>query len=185
MIDERTEQLINRRLDGELTDAESLELDRLLIRSPEARHLMEQYHRMDSHAGQALRSLLGTPSVEVPIDPRAIDEMTLPGTGFRRNLATVLAVAAMIALVVAGLPSRWSPPNERAGQLADQPAPPAEPLDHLAYVTAPAPPVSGTRNQRQHITRNIIGVMDDEGEGIYFLEVQRKDTTVTPVSFNY
>ena len=41
-MDERTEQLINRRLDGEITEEESLELDKRLIRSPEARAYLEE-----------------------------------------------------------------------------------------------------------------------------------------------
>ena len=42
MIDERLERLINRKLDGELSEAESLELDKLLIRSPEGRAMLEE-----------------------------------------------------------------------------------------------------------------------------------------------
>jgi len=56
MIDERTEQLVTRKLDGELTGAESHELNKLLIRSPQARALMEEYERADALAGEALRA---------------------------------------------------------------------------------------------------------------------------------
>ena len=47
MIDERTELLINRRLDGELGEDEALELNKRLIRSPEARRLLEEYSRIE------------------------------------------------------------------------------------------------------------------------------------------
>jgi len=58
MLDERTERLINRRLDGEITEEESLELDKQLIRSPEARAYLEDLQRQDVLAGQALRATL-------------------------------------------------------------------------------------------------------------------------------
>ena len=54
MTDERTERLITRKLDGELTEAESLELDKALVRSPEARSLLEDYERTD--AGRYLKT---------------------------------------------------------------------------------------------------------------------------------
>ena len=59
MVDERVEHLINRRVDGELTGAESLELDQLLVRSPEARSLLEEYERTYALAREALGSAFG------------------------------------------------------------------------------------------------------------------------------
>jgi len=58
MIDERTEHLISRKLDGELSEDEALELNKLLIRDPEARGLMEDYARMDRQVGEAVRAVL-------------------------------------------------------------------------------------------------------------------------------
>lgn len=185
MIDDRTEQLINRRLDGALSDAESLELDRLLIRSPEARTLLEDYQRMDGLAVEAMQSVFQESRIDASFRPGTLHRIPPAGAGKRWNLAMALAVAAMIALVLAGLPSKWRQLHEVEPQLADQPTLPAVRMGDPAYVNAPVDEIHGTRDQRQHITRNLIGLMDDKGEGIYFLEVQRKDTTVTPVSFSY
>ena len=41
-VNARIEQLIVRRLDGELTDDERLELDRALMRDPRARRLLQE-----------------------------------------------------------------------------------------------------------------------------------------------
>jgi anti-sigma factor RsiW len=63
--DERIESLMNRSLDRDLSEAEQLELDRTLIRSPEIRREYEQMRRIDSLAAEALRAMVpedqGTP----------------------------------------------------------------------------------------------------------------------------
>ena len=59
MLDERLERLISRKLDGELTEAESLELDKLLIRSPEGRAILEEQEQLDLLASESLRTALG------------------------------------------------------------------------------------------------------------------------------
>jgi anti-sigma factor RsiW len=53
-INEHVERLIVRRLDGELSAAEQLELDRELIRDPAARALYERYAAIDTLAGRVL-----------------------------------------------------------------------------------------------------------------------------------
>lgn len=57
-IDERIERLINRRLDGELTEEEQLELNRELIRNPEANRLLEEYQQIDELACVAMMKAL-------------------------------------------------------------------------------------------------------------------------------
>ncbi|NOT00304.1 MAG: hypothetical protein HOP29_06715 [Phycisphaerales bacterium] len=61
---DRIEQLITRRLDGALTDDESLELDRALIRSPEYRHMFELSERIDVLCADALAEQVGTSADE-------------------------------------------------------------------------------------------------------------------------
>lgn len=58
MLD-RIELLITRRLDGVLTDEESLELDRALIRSPEYRRMFEVSERIDMLCADALAEQVG------------------------------------------------------------------------------------------------------------------------------
>lgn len=57
-IDERVERLINRRLDGALTEEEQLELNRELIRNPEANRLLEEYQQIDELACVAMMKAL-------------------------------------------------------------------------------------------------------------------------------
>ena len=67
-IDERTERLINRKLDGEITPDEELELNKILIRSPATRALLERSAGYDGLARAALREELGEyvpPGLEV------------------------------------------------------------------------------------------------------------------------
>lgn len=57
--DERLEQLIGRKLDGELLTDESLELDKCLIRDPAARKCLEDSHKIDALAATFLNEVCG------------------------------------------------------------------------------------------------------------------------------
>lgn len=52
--EDRVERLICRQLDGEATDEECAELQNILSGNTEARHLLEEYERIDRMAGAAL-----------------------------------------------------------------------------------------------------------------------------------
>jgi hypothetical protein len=58
-VDERTERLIVRMLDGEITSTERLELDRELIRSPQARALLESYQTIDAASVEVIGRVIG------------------------------------------------------------------------------------------------------------------------------
>ena len=58
-VNENIERLIVRRLDGALSEDEELELNRELIRNPEAHRLLEDYRHIDALAGAALANALG------------------------------------------------------------------------------------------------------------------------------
>ncbi len=183
MMNERLEQLINRRLDGELTESESLELDKMLIRSPEARALFEDYQQMDSLAGECLRTAL---TDELETRP-SLDATGTRRTGWHtmRQWVGLGAAAALIALILAGLPWIWKADAPPATPMVNRSDPPASTNASPVPVNAQDATILGHRNRQQHITRNIIGVMDEENQSLYLLEVQREDTTVQPVSFNY
>ena len=51
---ERIEHLINRKLDGELTAEERLELDRALVKSPEHRAMLELSERIDAMCAETI-----------------------------------------------------------------------------------------------------------------------------------
>lgn len=104
-VDERIERLIVRRLDGELSDEEALELDRELLRSPQVRQLFEEYQRIDRAAGGALTAAVGD-------DASRPTPLPVAATPLRRKRYSrfwwVLpaAVAAGLALVIALLPAQ-------------------------------------------------------------------------------
>ena len=101
-INERVELLIGRKLDGEATPDEQLELDRELLRSPEARALLETYDRIDAEARDVLREVVrvgdGGPLRLVTADCRSGRYASV-----RRNwmlYASALAACLALALLV-------------------------------------------------------------------------------------
>ncbi|MFQ5490216.1 MAG: anti-sigma factor family protein [Phycisphaerae bacterium] len=101
-VDPRIERLIVRRLDGELTANEQLELDRALVRDPAARQLLEDYGRIDRAAADALACAFASPGV---VEARASIRLTDPHSD-RRGAYSKLwwalpaAIAAGIAIMV-------------------------------------------------------------------------------------
>lgn len=191
MIDERTEQLINRKLDGELAKGELLELQKTLIRSPEARALLEECEAMEALAGDVLRSAVARG--ELP-DEAAAQYAADAAIRRRREdrlwLRTLLAAAAVVALFVGtGLwlnQERSATPLvqgdvERPTLLASAPA-------GEGFLTAtsriPRRDVIQQR-EREEVLGNILGVYDEQTKSYYLLELDQRDTTVTPVSMNY
>ena len=185
MVDERTEQLVNRKLDGELSEAESLELNRALIRSPEARALLEEYARTDGLATEALAAVLSEGSRPVH-HPAEIAAWVGPGRQWwircRRGLG--VAVAAAIAALVAGLPGGrvgpvapedYGPPGESTVQAGVSP-----------FVQAGAQPVvEGPRRLNEQIHREVIAVYDEETQSVYLLEMDQVRSKTEPVWRNY
>jgi anti-sigma factor RsiW len=118
-IDRRIERLIIRRLDGELTDEERLELDPVLLASPEMRRLVEQYERIDAASAAALEAVVGD----------AADERVafVPATGGRRYSrawwALPAAAAAALALIAVLVPR---PPGDSGTVITELGESPAE-----------------------------------------------------------
>lgn len=101
-IDPQIERLIVRRLDGELTPDEQLELDRVLLKDPAARDLLEAYGRIDRAAGDAL-ALAFEESTEVVTPPvvRLADQRQPRRLGYSKLWWSLpAAIAAAIALMV-------------------------------------------------------------------------------------
>ena len=176
MIDERTERLINRRLDGELSEAESLELDKRLIRSPEARQLFETYARNDLLAGEALRACTQTP-------PPTRQQVSCR-RWFRWSIAPVgLGVAAaVLAISFAHRPAGTN--------LASDPPPrPAAPITTLVATPQAAdaelPLIEGPREETHQLYRNVLGIYDQETQSVYVLELDQRARTVIPVAMNF
>lgn len=199
MIDERTEHLITRRLDGELAEGESLELDKQLIRSTEAREAFEETQRIEALAAATLHTLLHdkAPSIK-PADRLPARPGGVPWT--RRLLDGLIGVAAAVLLILIGsslLPG--TAPQDRPGaeqprglQLADQlPSPPGPgPAPQYREYRVADPPaaadlIAGPRWQHERIDREVIGVVDPETQSVYLLELQTARNTVSSLRANY
>jgi len=192
MLDEQTERLINRRLDGELDDAERLELDKQLIRSPELRETFDELQRIDILAAETLNALLDSRGPKSSIELTAVPAWAARRRRTRRLLDTSIGIAAAVLLILVGpslLPSRDPAP---------QTLPPPQGLDLAQLDTQPgirAPVdqrspaltevIAGPRRQHDRIDQDVIGVVDPETQSVYLLEIQRARNTVSRVQANY
>jgi len=188
MIDEGTERLINRRLDGELGESESLELDKLLIRSPQVRALAEEYERNGAAAAEALRAALddaGSPTDRAERLARTVTARRWPWRAVRRRAAVAAAVLGVI--IGAGAVYRLAAPEASV-----TPEPAGIEVANPVAVNKPAPAGDKTpveiehpRRREQRVVRDIFGVFDEETQSVYLLEANRTQTSVVPVSANY
>lgn len=182
MLDERTEQLINRKVDGELGEGELLELQKRLIRSPEARALLEEYEAMEALASEALHGLRAGERLQTQAAAQhAADAVVHAGRwGWLRP---AMAAAAMIAFVVLGS-------RPFAGRQADPGLGLPGATRPLAMISGPAgDSLTSTwdvpRRQAERIDGNVVGIYDENTRSYYFIELDQRDTTITPVSMNY
>jgi hypothetical protein len=183
-VDKDIERLVVRQLDGEITENEQLELNRELIRNPEARRLMEAYARIDGLAAAALGEMLGE-------DPLSFDPAKLPSKsqpvaarGYHRGwwLVPGAVAAALLAIVVAQFPVAWAP---------DQPVAEHRPVQPGQMVPVPyGGPSSadimqntglgpGGRSIRRNTGREVLGVLGDDGN-VYWIEIDRIRTIKRP-----
>jgi len=190
MLDERTERLINRKLDGELAEGESLELDKRLIRSPEARALLEEQRRIDALAADSLQAVLSEPETATawPGDPAArAHRRQTPRLYLQRGIAVaaVIVLAVLAATIPAGwLPNESPPPavvtaqrDSGALQQADLPAP----SQGLAVSMAG----HDSRHPSQRRRANLLGVFDEETQSLYLLEMNPRPGPDPLVRVNY
>ncbi len=180
MIDERTEILINRRLDGALSDEEALELDKLLIRNPQARVMLEACQRQDALASSLLRTAL---PLQEPAGGSS-DPLTVPaavhargGWMFGRRVG-ILVASLLMAGMIGGAPGRWSADTARDG------------IDSSARNASAAFNGGGAvfdqPHQEQHQTnRDVIAVYDRETNSYYLLEMNHTQSTARPLTVNY
>ena len=186
--DDHLERLINRKLDGELTRDESLELDKCLIRDPAARQNLEDSERIDRLTEALLDEVCAVR-----------DEVLLPASGqtvARRRMRWFGAIPAAAAACVAlffmwpmfSTPSpsprdvgvediAQMPANVELPALAkdsDQPKPDAL---LASYSGRPAK----LRPLREQGTRlDYYGVLDPETQKLYLLEVKHQTSTQRP-----
>ncbi len=175
MLDERIELLITRRLDDRLTESEALELNKALIRSPEARRFLEDCQRIDDLARTALCTAT---------EYRPVATASGPSRSILRSLRWFgSAVAAVLLITVfarSPLPERQVPP---AGE--------HNTITNAITVSAPVAEagltslIDGPRRENERLLRDVIGVLDPRTSNVYLLEMDRQQTVVTADTMNF
>jgi anti-sigma factor RsiW len=182
-VDERTERLIVRRLDGELSDEEALELDRELLRSPRARELLEEYKRIDGAAAAAL-------AAAIPEDPGRAVPFSVQGSAppakrySRWWWALPAAVAAGVILALTLFPppltdrplavSTVSPPTS-AGPYVE----PARVEPSLGGPSAVRQAAHGGGSLDRVVDQDLLYIIGDDGK-IYVIDRQHMRTAHRP-----
>lgn len=197
MLDERIEQLINRRLDGALTEDESLELDRELIRSPETRRAFEDSQRIDVLTCETLNALLD--AGECRHYP-ASDGQVSPAARWitRRRLDGVIGVAAAVLLIMAGtsvlpqfgggnsLTNRHGGGDRNLAGTGPTMTNSAGPVS--AWPAEYTPVIDNTdvpRRQHQRIDQDVIAVVDPQTQTVYLLEIERSRNRTNRLRADY
>jgi hypothetical protein len=183
---DRIESLIVRSLDGELSEDEQLELDRAVLRAPEARRLKEHYERIDALASAALDEAVGD-------QPPAFDPMALTGKGgaprtgsgqrsltaARHHWAWWLMPGAIAAAILAALfiPTALLEPAPQQSQVS-VPAGAQHTIPEVVSSSRPSklpevrPVLDAPRTIKRKTDRQYIGVLGEDGR-IYWLEIDR------------
>ena len=176
MLEERTERLINRKLDGELTEAESLELDKRLIRSPEARALLAERQRLDALAAESLQMALAGPE-RGPAWSGDLGTQPPCRRTARRYLRTSIVAAAVIvlAMLTVTLPTVLRPDKSPQTKMtiAQHNHDPLQQADQLAASQGPVIPLAraDSTNDSERRRTQVLGVYDDETQSLYLLEM--------------
>ena len=181
-VDERTELLINRYLDGALSDADQAELHAILGRDAAARAMLEQYDRNDALAAQALRR--GVESTMTATAPRHRRGLWLA------TVASGLAAAAVFVFSIAprlqyspvtpdqteknGTPIIFVPQPEYTFEPVKIDKVPARLVDYRDDDLMP-------KRRQQMTDRDLIGVRGDDGR-LYIIERNVKSTRVAPMA---
>lgn len=188
---DRLERLIGRRLDGEATAEDDRELDAMLAASPEARSLFESYERQDALVGSTLRhafEVAPTPAAAVRVSTAEKHSATRAWSPARwpARLTVAAVITAAVTAAVrfgpglrqdfsrpAGVASRTSPGLDTESQ------PPATAETLLAADDLSANETPGLVN------REVLGVVGEDGQTIYLLEMDHTQTEVVPVGIAF
>ncbi len=186
-VTENIERLVVRSLDGALTPDEEHELNRALIRDPEARRLCDEYRAIDRLAGRAL----GETRTGRPVDLEAIFAAPSGASRASRHTsrrfhrgwlmipgAIAAGLLAMIlpqpALTPTGSPSRPATTLRTAPSAVSQGVWPVHENGMMR-------PVSTMPRVRSDTGREVIGVVGEDGN-LYWIEVERTRTIRVPAS---
>jgi anti-sigma factor RsiW len=178
-VDEKLERLISRHLDGELTPDEELELNRAIIRDPQAHQVLEDYKRIDSLSGAVLDHALTAPC-DFDVDALAPAAVPLPKKAHSPVwwLIPSAIAAAFVVMILTQNPSpsgtvadgsRPAAIQENPGTLLPSPSTAEFGGSPVQQVSTGAAPM---RRVRYDTVRDLTGVIGDDGR-IYWFEVDR------------
>ena len=183
--DDHLERLISRKLDGELSVDESLELDKHLIRDPSARQRLEECKRIDELAGAFLGEVCAESEERLHLAPADWKPARR-----RRWIGAVPAVAAACLALFFAWPM-FSPTEPQQNTIVDGgPLPgarveappgtvPNDPPDVLLRpaLARSADRLGGLRPLREMGTRlDYYGVLDERTNELFLLQVRHQTT---------
>lgn len=180
-INEQLERLINRCLDGDLSEDAQLELDRELIRNPAARAMLAEYQAMDRNAAEALGRAFGAERSRSTADVGP--GVATPNRFARRRHAVRWlipgAIAAALLAMVIPHPSfdAAKPVNDKVVTLSPERGPSG--LSRGVVSTRTVSTGSGAPAVHRNRGRDIIGVLGDDGN-VYWIEVEKTRTVTLP-----
>ena len=180
-----------RRVHGELSDKESLELDREMIRDPRLREWLDQYTAVDSLASAALVGFLACKPTAQPICEGMKDGGNLAASsGLRQRFTrsrwmTPIAIAASVAVAMIIPVGSELEPERDSGQGRRivgnlpllQPALSRPEVGDLSNGAPMLRTVARPRLTQRSTVRDVLGVMGADGQTIYFIEIDRTRTT--------
>ena len=183
--DDHIERLISRKLDGELSTDEALELDKHLIRDPSVQQLLEECARIDELAGVFLGEVCAENEERLHVAPADRE-----ATRRRRWIGAVPAVAAACLALFFAWPM-FSPTEPEQNKIVDSgplpgarlEAPPATVPNEVPDVLSrpalarSADRFGGLRPLRETGTRlDYYGVLDEKTNELFLLEVRHQTT---------
>ena len=161
-----------------------MELDKQLIRSPEARTYLDEQERIDALSGEVLRAALASDNtgVRAPTAPAA---WPARASAWRRYLQPAAAVAAavVLAVLVASIPS-VKPPTAGTMSTVAMNNPSGQALAHSSVPIVPVADSDWSDLPRSGQHR-LIGVYDEGTQSFYLLEMNRRPDVATPAAANF
>ena len=183
--DDHIERLISRKLDGALSDDDALELDKCLIRDPEARRSLDESRRIDGLTATYLDEIaaLGDDVSCLPLPPRRAR-----GRSWWFAVVPAVAAACLMLLLARPMFSHREPQGELVAQTDSETR---VPNDSQTDVIAASDTSSAVRPRfadnprsrgnliplRELGTRvNYYGVLDEGTNNLYLLQVTQETT---------
>ena len=188
-LHDHIDKLISRSLDGELTDAEQLELNRELIRNPEANRMMEMSRRIDVMASEALLMEVGTTDSPIALDTLPPQEVNRRSRRWGRGrwLIPGAMAAAVAAFFLAQPDTSLIHPPQPSDFHSNVPLVESQGMNPVVTPVSSrgsSPDLMRRVGTGPRITRDtgreIFGVVGDDGN-IYWIEVDRSVTFRRPM----